>query len=123
MAYRPVELVGAEAVGGQIRSSNWKVGIGRLIVASCGGRTAPGRNGGLAGGLMLVVCRIRSHRFVEKRGHSLNLAPQPSGYGLGLELQVLQFPVFKTGQKNSLVVDSGHFVRFGCFWSRLNRLV
>lgn len=83
---RLVELVGAKAVGSKVCRSNWKGGMAMLIVAGYGGRPAPGCNGRLDGGLVLVVCRARSHRLVEKRGHPLNLASQASSYGLGLKL-------------------------------------
>jgi len=61
---------------------------------------------------MLVVCRVQSHRFVEKRGHPLNLALEASGYSLGLELQVPRLPVLSTRQKHSLIFNSSHFARF-----------
>lgn len=81
-----VELVGAKAVGSEICRSNWKVGMARVIVAGNRGRTSPECGSRLARSLMLMVLWIRSHRFVEERGHPLNLAPHSCGNGLGLEL-------------------------------------
>ena len=107
MKNRPIHLVGAETVGCQIRGGNRSrntslAGLARLVVADYGFRTAPGCNIRLAGGLVLMVRRIRSCGFVEERGHPLNLASEPSGHGLGLELQVppwlgdaYRSPVFK----------------------------
>jgi hypothetical protein len=54
---------------------------------------------------MLVVCGVWSRGFFEKGGHPLNLAPDASGYGLGLELQVSRLPVVRVGQINHFVVS------------------
>ena len=118
----PIHLVSAEAISCKIRSCDWLTGLigwARLVVASHRCRTAPGCNGGLAGGLMLVVRRVRSRGFIEERGHPLNFIPDAAGYGLGLELQVPWLPVVRAGQKNSLVVIVGvHF--FWIFGMELN---